>query len=885
MTVDRSRYDYSARYFAGAVRGWGRQDFAAGSGPNLTLTANENGDFISFNSSKVINSTAILCLASDDSKKPYTGAIRLFSTKVEVSTHTGAAVVLTGVPAVAWGTLRVYYLYNYTEGIPVNYTMPSKAIADTAYSEFQDLFVTEEEITAGTIAASFASLVVDNLTLNGASIVSDTGAISFGDDNLSTTGTLNVDGHSAFGTDAGVSPSYIQNMDETYTHKTGTKWGYFANIDLQPSDSLTGATVLIGCNIQAEWNSGVDGSILGYIQGIKGEANDIANFTAVYELTGVYGKARNLGGAAVTAAYGVRGDIANDDAFANEVGNITKGSSLVAGGYTDKGTGIIVTRYGLEIEDITGGGLVTNQYGIYCPALTAAGTDNYFIKSISAPSDFGTGTINAGAITGTSFTIAAHTLAEAEFHFLDGQDQSVLTTSNVTFDYLNLTTQLRVGGLTGTATAGVIWAKYGGFLGDTGDSWLLTGKAYQGFQLNSPGAGVSILGVLAESNTPAGYLYAGYATTAETIKYYVDVTGTGWFAGDIKINDGILIIPPRILIGTGNDLKLFHDGTDSYIYNDTGILKIQDAGSGINLGMATTELLGFYGVTPVDQPGNTEDIKDALVSLGLIATGGATPLNLDGGLLTANGGISIALAEDIQFRDAQIYIASLNDGYLDLEADVAIRLNADVNLTGNLWLPTNYSLQLRDAQIYVNSFDDGHLDLTADISIDLNAPAISTIADGTAPYQCTSTTLNTNLNADYVNGIHGFGYTLTIISSLLTTVVDGTTYYVGGFPLIQTTVDLCRVYIPKAGTIKAAYINTYATTAGTNEDISVYIRLNNTSDTLIQTVGAATNERLFSNAALSIAVVAGDYIEIKVVCPTWVTNPATWRFGGSIYIE
>ncbi len=295
---------------------------------------------------------------------------------------------------------------------------------------------------------------------------------------LALTGTLDVAEHSAFGADATVNPVlYIINMDETYTHRTGVRYGHFANIDLNPSDTLTGTTVLLAADFQSEWNGGVDGSVLGYIQGVKGEGNNISNFVAINELTGVYGKARSLGGATVTSAYGVRGDISNDDAFSNEVGNITKGSSFVAGGYTDKGTGAIITRYGLEIEDITGGGLVTNQYGIYCPALAAAGTGNYFIKNISAPSDFGSGsilttgtlgaahttidvtmtlqsgsitdssgaitfdnenlttsgTLGAGAITGTSFIIGGNTLTTTEWAYLDGQDQSVFTTSTPTF--------------------------------------------------------------------------------------------------------------------------------------------------------------------------------------------------------------------------------------------------------------------------------------------------------------------------------------------------------------------------------------------------------------------------------------------------------------------
>jgi hypothetical protein len=61
--------------------------------------------------------------------------------------------------------------------------------------------------------------------------------------------------------------------------------------------------------------------------------------------------------------------------------------------------------------------------------------------------------------------------------------------------------------------------------------------------------------------------------------------------------------------------------------------------------------------------------------------------------------------------------------------------------------------------------------------------------------------------------------------------------------------------------------------------------LNNATDTLIATLSAATNERVFSNSSLAIAVSAGDYFEIKGVQPTWATNPATTIYGGYVYIE
>lgn len=49
--------------------------------------------------------------------------------------------------------------------------------------------------------------------------------------------------------------------------------------------------------------------------------------------------------------------------------------------------------------------------------------------------------------------------------------------------------------------------------------------------------------------------------------------------------------------------------------------------------------VGFFGVTPATRPAATDDIKDALTTMGLLQGTSATPLNLDGGALTA-GAIS-----------------------------------------------------------------------------------------------------------------------------------------------------------------------------------------------------------------------------------------------------
>ena len=108
---------------------------------------------------------------------------------------------------------------------------------------------------------------------------------------------------------------------------------------------------------------------------------------------------------------------------------------------------------------------------------------------------------------------------------------------------------------------------------------------------------------------------------------------------------------------------------------------------------------------------------------------------------------------------------------------------------------------------------------------------------------------------------------------------DATTYYLGNSQRAtasaHATAQLGKVHIPLAGTIVAIYVTFDQTgTTGTTETSTASIRLNQTSDTTISAVVQNdANIEVFSNTGLSITVVAGDYIEVKWVTPTWVTNP------------
>jgi hypothetical protein len=129
------------------------------------------------------------------------------------------------------------------------------------------------------------------------------------------------------------------------------------------------------------------------------------------------------------------------------------------------------------------------------------------------------------------------------------------------------------------------------------------------------------------------------------------------------------------------------------------------------------------------------------------------------------------------------------------------------------------------------------------------------------------------------------GYSLRLHHSS-TSPLDSTTYYFGGTNNAWTTTTTrSRVYIPQSGIIRI--INYFFTcTSGTNENLEFYIRINGTTDYAVDTAfPISANEVVVSNYNLAIPVQAGDYLEIKVVTPAWVTNPTGILGGGHIIIQ
>lgn len=114
---------------------------------------------------------------------------------------------------------------------------------------------------------------------------------------------------------------------------------------------------------------------------------------------------------------------------------------------------------------------------------------------------------------------------------------------------------------------------------------------------------------------------------------------------------------------------------------------------------------------------------------------------------------------------------------------------------------------------------------------------------------------------------------------------DATTYYFGACPgpiANMTTGGEHRIYLDQPGWITRA--NLYFRVTGisaSSETFSAYIRLNNTTDYLIQTAAISSSNR-FNNRSMSVPIAENDYIEIKIVTPTWTTNPTELRIMGTL---
>ena len=216
-------------------------------------------------------------------------------------------------------------------------------------------------------------------------------------------------------------------------------------------------------------------------------------------------------------------------------------------------------------------------------------------------------------------------------------------------------------------------------------------------------------------------------------------------------------------------------------------------------------------------------------------------------------------------------------------ADITINVT-DVVKSNNVKTFSNKTMSYTQNSITVHTSGVVNLSTQLALKADLISPSFTTPALGTP-----SSGNLSNCTGVPITGITGYlGVVMSAPVAIFSAPADSATYYAGAHNLTMTTTQgNRRVYFTKAMTIKYIGLEYLITgVLGTTEAITVNARLNQTTDTLISS--AVTWDALnvyFSNNALSLAVVAGDYIEFKHATPPWLTNPTNINFSWYIYGE
>jgi hypothetical protein len=118
---------------------------------------------------------------------------------------------------------------------------------------------------------------------------------------------------------------------------------------------------------------------------------------------------------------------------------------------------------------------------------------------------------------------------------------------------------------------------------------------------------------------------------------------------------------------------------------------------------------------------------------------------------------------------------------------------------------------------------------------------------------------------------------------------DGNTYYINNIPNTPNQAVTNRLFkFINAGTLTSFTFSILQGVNGTSETVTIYLRNYSTSSEDL--LGTFTSDfgtlvsTVISFTSLSISVNTTDSYSIKIVCPTWATNPTGWVIGGNLFI-
>jgi len=139
------------------------------------------------------------------------------------------------------------------------------------------------------------------------------------------------------------------------------------------------------------------------------------------------------------------------------------------------------------------------------------------------------------------------------------------------------------------------------------------------------------------------------------------------------------------------------------------------------------------------------------------------------------------------------------------------------------------------------------------------------------------------------NALDNTRWTKTFQWSNLASPADATAYLASQQPDLTLATSNRAFKFPKSGTVKEVSLALNQSTNASGEDVTIYIRnITTATDYLVGTFTSdfgLNSSTGFVFSGLSISINTTDNWAIKILTPTWTTNPAAWRGAGEILIN
>ncbi len=127
-------------------------------------------------------------------------------------------------------------------------------------------------------------------------------------------------------------------------------------------------------------------------------------------------------------------------------------------------------------------------------------------------------------------------------------------------------------------------------------------------------------------------------------------------------------------------------------------------------------------------------------------------------------------------------------------------------------------------------------------------------------------------------------YNFYFLTAASINLADATSYYIAYTYESPSTTEAFRQFsFDTSETIKELYLTSFHAAAGTSENVTIYIRnVSTATDYLVGTYKedfTLNSSKTFSFTGLNIAVNSTDFWTVKILTPTWVTNPTAIRYA------